>query len=518
MRNAIAWSYNLLTSEEQDLFRRLTVFVGSFSLEAAIALPSHPSGTIDSIGSLVEKSILQRFGDGDDPEPRYRMLETVREFGLGELGASGDEEAARQRHAAWYVDLAEAAEPELDRGDQVAWQDRLEADLSNLRSALAWSVEHDTDLALRLGASLRQFWIVRGNLAEAQRALAQALDSGAGEAKQRARTLLTAAWIRFAQADATACVELAETALDLYRRSDDRTGVTDALIAVGFGHDHGTTDASLHYSLACAIDALQEALVLARELGHNRNVALATYGIAAVAQTRGDVSQAIELYTEALAGFEQCDDKRSLAWTVSRIGVLAETMEDAPQAAACFARSLPIFHALRDWWSAVQIVTHVARLTLSAGRTGDSVQLLGAVNAFNDLEGMPPTADEHAARKSILEDARNILGEETCSAAFARGRSLSIEDAILHAHLLMSGEELPGETHDSGPSPDFAGLTHRERDVLRMLALGLTDRQIADRLSVSPRTVGGHVTNLLGKLEVESRTAAAVLAIRYGLD
>jgi non-specific serine/threonine protein kinase len=518
MRNAISWSYDLLTTEEQELFRSLTVFVSSFPLDAAMAIAPNQAEAFDAIGSLVDKSILQRVEARDDPEPRYRMLETVREFGLEQLDERGDGAAARLSHAAWYVQLVETAEPHLDGDQQVAWQDRLETDLPNIRMALAWSTEHDIDLALRLVSSLRQFWIVRGNLSEAWRALNRVLESDAGYPSLRAKTLLAAAWIRFAQSDGLACLDLANSALEIYRRTNNRHAMASALIAVGFSLDHMGFDALDQDMVSGAVLAFRESLALAETLGDRRCVALATYGLASVAQGQGDAQQATDLFADALTGFEGCNDWRSIGWTMVRTGVLAASMGDARRAASSFERALPIFLALRDWGSAVQIIVHVARLALAAGRPGDTVQLIAAAGAFHALEGLRPTANEQADRTSLIEQAGSVMDGEEYAAALARGRSLSIDDAITHAHALLADGDVWNVPPEKPGGLGTVGLTQREQEVLRMLSLGLTDRQIAAKLSLSPRTVGGHVTNLLGKLGVESRTAAAILAIRLGLD
>ena len=517
MRNTIAWSYDLLTPDEQQFFRRLAVFVSSFSLDAAIVFASGIAEGLDAIGSLIEKSILHLIGQGDDPDPRYRMLETVREFGLEQLKASGDEAATRQRHAAWYVEMAETAKSHLDGVDQVRWQDRLEVELPNIRSALGWATDHDIDLALRLGAALQQFWIVRGNLVEARRALDRVLASPAGEPGRRGQTLLAAAWIRFAQADAGACLQLAESALDLFRRVGDRAGMSDALIAVGFCHDHIGRDTRDRDFTAQAIEDFEECLALAQTLGAVRNVALATYGLGSVAEAKGEILRASDLFSEALTGFEACDDHRSIAWTVSRIGVMAVSEGQAEQAAAAFERALPLFHMLRDWMSAIQIITHVVRLALAAGRASDAVRLLAAADAFHVLKGIRPTAYENAGRNSLLEQARSNLSEEDYAAAYAFGHSFSIEEAIAHALALMQD----GTVWNVSPMPESAldavGLTPREREVLRLLTEGLTDREIGEALFISTRTVNYHVTNLLTKLDLDSRTAAAAFAVRHGI-
>ena len=518
MRNAITWSYDLLSPTEQDLFCRLTVFIGSFSLEAAIALADDPVDVVDLVGSLVEKSILQPIGDGSESEPRYHMLETVREFGLEQLAVSCKLAGMQRRHAAWYVALGERARPQLDGGNQVIWQDHLERELPNLRSALVWATQYEIELALKLGASLQQFWIVRGNWAEARSALERVLESGRGGPVLRGRTLIAAAWIRFAQTDADACVQLSQTALDLFRGIDDRPGIANALVAVGFGNDHIGKHTRNQEATTRAIAAFQECLTIAGEISDRRSTALATYGMASVAESQGDFARAIDLFSSALADFATSDDRRSIAWVESRIGVLATSMGRERQAADAFARSLPIFRELRDWWSAVQIITHVARCALAAGQFADAVRLVTAAEAFYTIEGVRPSADEYAAWHAFLEVAQRTLVDEDYAQALAHGRSLSLEDAIALAVSIVQEEVVPKEVPDVPTASDVAGLTQREQEVLRLLARGMTDREIATRLSVSARTVGGHVTNLLGKLGVESRTAAAIFAIRSGLD
>jgi non-specific serine/threonine protein kinase len=445
------------------------------------------------------------------------MLETVREFGLEQLKASGDEAATQKRHAAWYVEMAETAKLQLNGVDQVSWQDRLETELPNIRLALAWATDHDIDLALRLGAALQQFWIVRGNLVEARRALDRVLASHAGDPAHRGQTLLAAAWIRFAQADAGACLHLAEAALDLFRRVGDRAGMSDALIAVGFSRDHIGRDTRDRTSTAQAVVDFQECLEIAHALGAVRNVALATYGLASVAEARGDILHASDLFSEALTGFEACDDHRSIAWSVSRIGVMAVGKGHAVRAAAAFERALPIFRMLRDWLSAIQIITHVVRLALAAGRPSDAVRLLAAADAFHVLKGIRPTAYENAGRNSLLEQARSNLSEEDYADAYTYGHSLSIEEAIAHALALTQD----GTARNVSPMPesalDAAGLTPREREVLHLLTDGLTDREIGEALFISTRTVNYHVTNLLTKLDLDSRTAAAAFAVRHGI-
>lgn len=518
MRHAISWSYDLLSPGEQDLFRRLSIFVGGFTMDAAAAIAIDPREIVNDIGSLIEKSILSLAGTTADQEPRYKMLETVREFGLEQMVRQGDASLTQQRHAAWFVTLAEMAAPELDRIHQAEWQDRLEGELPNLRLALTWATAHDLDTALRLGAALRQFWIVRGNLVEAHETLARMLSIDGGTASLRARALVGMSWVRFAQGEIGACAALAEEALGLARDTGDRTGVLDALIAIGFSHDHAGTDGTAENPVLRATAALAEALTLARELADTRSIAMATYGHAMLATVANDSHRATALFTEALDGYEACGDRRSVGWTLVNLGVIAARQSDTAQAVSRLGRALDLFASLRDRWSAAHVLAHVARLALPVALLPAAVQMLAAADMVHQLGGVSLSVTDYGGRVYLLEEARIALSGDDYAAAWLHGRSLTFDDAIAQAHLLME-RIVAREARAAAPPtvPPF-GLTQREREVLRMLASGLTDRKIADQLSVSPRTVSGHVANLLAKLDVPTRTAAASVAIRHGLD
>ncbi len=186
MRDAIAWSYELLSHEGQALFRRLAVFVGGCSIEAAEAVGATTDesgiGVLDALSALVNASLLRREAGPDGAgvfSPRFGMLETIREYGLEQLTASGEAAAIQRRHTAWYLALAERAAPELYGGpNQLPWLNRLEAEHDNLRSALRWALASHPATALRLGGSLFWFWYVRGHLSEGRRWLEQALARG----------------------------------------------------------------------------------------------------------------------------------------------------------------------------------------------------------------------------------------------------------------------------------------------------------------------------------------------------
>ena len=516
MRNAIAWSYELLAPSEQKLFRRLAVFVSGFSLDAVLEFAANEYEVVDTIGSLVSQSILQAISSGDDSIPRYQMLETVRQFGLEQLRACGEEQESRASHAAWYTRLAITAEPHLTGAGQVIWHARLETELPNIRSALTWATENDIDLAMQLAASLQQFWIVRGNLVEARQALDGVLSATGGTPALRGRTMLAAGWIHIAQADPSACRRLALDALDLFRQSGDRAGVAAALIAIGFSYDASGQQACDASMIERAVEALTEARLLGHQLEDRRTIAQASYGLGSMALRQGEVARAFDLFSMALRDFDTCQDQRSIAWTSMRIGGLAANSGDIQRAAEAFQRALPIFGGLRDWWSAVQALYEVARLALNLGQPEEAVTLLTAVLEARARAGLYPSIAAAAGQSALLQQAQARISEEAFLAAVTRGQGLTIDQTISQALDLAGAAAVP-EALTPPASTGAFDLTQRELEVLRLLADGLSDRDIADRLSLSPRTVGAHVTHLMAKLGVESRTAAAVLAVRTGL-
>src|SRR6266567_2165773 len=247
LRHALAWSYDLLDAREQRLFRRLSVFVGGCALEAveglSTTLGERPSDVLDGVASLMDKSLLQHTGQ-DGEEPRLVMLETIREYGLEALVASGEMERTRQAHASYYLALAEQAELELGGPQQAVWLDRLEREHDNLRAALSWMVEQgetqqSMEMALRLGGALRPFWWGRGHWSEGRTFLERALAAGGSfpdpriDPSVRAKALIAAANLAFVQSDYEQTEVLCEESLALYRELGDHYGIAFSLYRLG---------------------------------------------------------------------------------------------------------------------------------------------------------------------------------------------------------------------------------------------------------------------------------------------
>ncbi|MDP8908195.1 MAG: AAA family ATPase, partial [Chloroflexota bacterium] len=378
MRDAIAWSYDLLDSEEQVLFRRLAVFVGGWTLEAAevVAATSADTSLLDTLASLIGKSLVRQEPAADGTS-RYTMLETVREFALERLAESGEEAAIRQRHAEVFAALAEQAEMLLFTGN-ARWIKRLTLDHANPRAALAWAIEHGaTETALRLVGALMPFWFLRGEFAEgrdwAERALA--LDGDAPPAV-RVSALETACQHAQFFGDIARAVALSEEGLALARSSDDQLGIGKMLLKLG-----ALAETQRHYDraqalfveagavfealndpfwVAAAVKSLgwasiglgndteaerwaEEGLARERALGHPWGIADALLLVGQVARLQGDPARAADALRESLVINWREGHRHDVMWRLEAIAMLA-----ADQSPSRAARLFGAAEAMRD--------------------------------------------------------------------------------------------------------------------------------------------------------------------------
>jgi predicted ATPase/class 3 adenylate cyclase/DNA-binding XRE family transcriptional regulator len=371
LRNAIAWSYDLLDPAEQALFRHLAVFVGGRTLEAIeavcgalesgigdqearieIDLPipdfRFPIPLLDGLASLVDKSLLYQADSADSDlswdeggEPRFMMLETIWEYAQERLYASGEAEPARRAHAQYYLTLAEEVEPRLVGPNQGIWLDRLELEHDNLRAALGWAIEHDeAETALRLGAALWRFWERHGHASEGRRWLEQALAKSAeAEELWRARALHAAGNMARNQGDYPRAAEFYEAALVLWRKLGDQRGVANSLHGVG-----NTTFDMGDYQRATPI--LEECLALFRELGDQRNVALELTVLGELALCQGDYERSRRLSQEGFALYRQIGEHWGMGLTLNNLGLAAKDQGEHDRAGTLFEESLVQFRAI----------------------------------------------------------------------------------------------------------------------------------------------------------------------------
>ncbi len=475
LRGAIAWSNDLLAPSEQRLFHRLAVFAGC-SFEAAEAVNGATGDpdvdVLDGLESLVAKSLLRQ--EVEDPdggwsaEPRFRMLETLREFGLEQLEAKGEADPVRDAHAAYYLGLAEQAESELTGEDQATWLARLEAEHDNLRAALARMEAADRVAeAMRLAGALWRFWWVHGHLSEGRRTIEGILARGDERGvPPDADAVFGAGVMAHYQGDLNRAGEHYERALALYRERDVPLGVARALSNLGtLARDQGAYER--------AETRLQEALALCRELGDERGVSICLSLLGTTEFVRGRFERAAAFFEEYLAISRRRRDQHSIAYALLNLAEACEYQGDLDRAESLLREVLPLFEDLGDDSSRADALCSLGRVALARGdaaRAGDllreglavfeeagekasvarcleglaaaaganddpilAARLFGAAEALREAIAAPLAdayLDEHDRHVSAIQSA---IGWPIFSAAWEEGRALDYAAAVAEA-------------------------------------------------------------------------------------
>jgi predicted ATPase/DNA-binding CsgD family transcriptional regulator len=518
MRDAIAWSHGLLSTTEQALFRRLGVFVGGFTLEAAEAVAGErdaESEVVDGVMSLLDKSLLRQ-ETALGSEARYTMLETIREFASEQLAVSAEEETIRARHAEWCLALAERGDPELLGSRNRDWLERLEAEHANLRAALGWALERaeadaaDVLLGQRLAIALHRFWRLHCHFAERRHWFDAALASAANAPADLLMRLLWATGAaHYHLRDYVASRPLLERAVTLARESGDSVRIAPILTELG---DELFREGDPERARAC----WEEAAVLFRSLPETPRTAFATKNLGYLALLEGDHERASTLLAEALAIDLRIDHPWGVAEAQALLADLAREQGDVQRAALLFAESLRIFEEHGDQIGIAQCLTGIGRVLAAQHQLADAVRLLGAAAAIHDALGSGQMHGVDARDEALLAPLRTDLGHEAFGEAWTSGYALPIEQAVKEAYTLAADI---GTTTASAPAQaeTSSGLTLRELDVLRLLVGGRSDREIGEALFIGTRTVQTHVANLFAKLGVNARAEAAAVAVRRGL-
>jgi predicted ATPase/DNA-binding CsgD family transcriptional regulator len=518
MRDAVAWSFDLLALAEQSIFGRLSVFVGSFGLEAAEAvgggLGDPGAEVLDGLASLVTKGLL-RAEAGPDGEPRYRMLGTVREFALEQLVRSGAEEAAREAHAAHFVELVEQIEPELVGPDQVAALALLDSDQANIRTALAWLTEtRRAEAALRLAGPLHMYWYIRSRYAEGRAALAAALalPDAAAPTAARAKALAGAAWLAGWQRDHDVAAERGREAVALARAVEAPPALALALAALAWmASERGEHNRAEELGL--------EALGIYHAMGSALDAAEVLNLLGDAAAARGDVDAAVARIEEGIALARPLGDTRGLAALVGDLAFLMLTRCEFRRAMDLFAESLTQSQRVGDPFMVGWCLAGVAGVAAVNDLPERAVWLFGASDALRESCGAPSPLCERDIYARLLAQARAVLGEDKFAEAVAAGRLLPMDTAIAEANttirLIREAEPAAARSPASGKLQNE--LTPREAEVLRLLVAGKSNAEIGAALFISPRTASTHVTAILAKLGVATRAEAAAAAVREGL-
>ena len=510
MRDAIAWSYDLLSPDEQAALRRLAVFTGGCDVAAAEAvLGMTTAETLAMVQRLVDQAVIQR-QPGPEGQPRLGMLETIREFGLEELAAHNEEPAVRDAHASRYLALAAEAGPQLAGPHQVYWVSVLEADLANIRSATDWLVAHGrTGDAMRLLGDVGWFWSAAPYLEEARvrlRALIDAPDA-ANYPAELALVLATAGDVADWQSDQTLARECFERALELYRELGNQRRAGSMLRGLGSSAiDRGEPN--------LAISLLHEAREIAASLDDDWEQAATTNLLGVAMGMIGEYAQSVELHRAAGDIWLALQDIGHVPPALASQAWSSLQAHDLPQAAGAYAEALRFALDAEDAWYVAWCIEGAGGIACQRGEWERGVALLATGEAHHVSLGIQHRPHVTAVDDRLKAAARQRLGASAFAAAWERGAARSLADALSEAQDLFASV-----TRDAAAGvPDHHGLTRREGEVLRLICQGKSDREIAETLFISRATASKHVAAILSKLEVQSRTAAAARARELGLS
>jgi predicted ATPase/DNA-binding SARP family transcriptional activator/DNA-binding CsgD family transcriptional regulator len=505
LRGALDWSFHLLSDRERVLLARLSVFAGGWTLEAAEAVGAggavRPTDVLDVLSDLVSSSlVVVETGPGE--VARYAFLEPVRQYARERLKESGEEEAARQEHARFFLALAEQAEPELKGTLQVEWLERLEREHDNLRAALAWALERDPALGLRLAGLLSGFWHMHSHHSEGLSWLERGLaNSSALPASVRAKAFSGAGVLARLQADYKRAAELHEESLALRRELGDKAGIAASL------HNLGAV-ALYEADYERSGTLYEQSLAMYRDLGDKRGVAYSLGSLGVAALERGDHSSAAALLEESVSVLRELGDKVGLARSIENLAAVVIARGDYDQARSLYAESLQLFSEAGD---KVSVAACLEGLALVAGRQGALTRaalLSASAASLRAASNAPLPPSNLADYAGTVSAARAELGEEAFAKAWARGEEMTLEQVVEYAIAGLETPLHPERTPERG-APKDAGraklLSRREREVAELAARGLTNRQIAGELVISERTADAHLVSILKKLELSSR-------------
>ncbi len=515
LRDTIAWSYDLLLPEQQALFRQLAVFAGGFTLEAAEAIAGSVADVLDGLTDLVDGGLVRQ-DEQPGGETRFRMLETVREYAQERLESSEEAESALQRHAEWFLRLVEVANLTEYRAGEKAALDRLGQDLDNIRAALGWTLRADApadhiDIALRIAAGMERFFVTRSLVREGRSWVERALQRSAGTSLEaRARGNAAAGILTMVEVDDDVSMRYSGESVALWNQLDKPVGATSALFFMGLISWRRRDETRL----AEIVD--QANALLPRIQGSTwKNTALVLQGM--MAHVRGNFDLAQESFGEAIQIYGQIGFTWGVGWLYGVLAAVAMQANDPRRALQLAQHSLKTFWEHEDFASVSGELVSVALAAARLGQPASAARLLGLASAVREASGLVVTREAPADATAIAETTA-VLGDDGFADGFAAGMALAPEVGVAEA-LAIRPDQTP---EPKQPSPlersGSFGLTPRELEVLRQLATGSTsNRDLADALSISPKTAGNHVDNILAKLGVNSRVAAITFALKEHL-
>jgi predicted ATPase/DNA-binding CsgD family transcriptional regulator len=494
LRATIAWSYELLEPEEQHTFRTLGVFAASCSLESAEAVCQINGGgrVLDQFGSLVDKGLVHRSAAGH--RSRLEMLETIREFAVEKLAEFGEEDDRRAAHARHFVAVADQLGMQLTGHGQMDALDLLALDHANLRAAVHWHLHHgDGESALKICTARWRggYWLAHSHVREGCEWLEQALEYyGPRETAVRAGGLATFGTLSFLVGNADAAAASCDEGLGLSRRLDDRPSLVYSSICRAriFREAGETSKARL---------LLEESLRAARQVGEPET-ALVQQQLAFVAIWEENLDYARQLLDESLATLDRRGDRLNSVLNLLALTQVTSLLGDDEEATRLADSAFSKAVELGEQWRISMCLLAFARIALASDRWVAGVQLLSRAERTRDETGAGWVLYYRTEFDRCLAIGRRALSDEAFAAAWATGQTLTLDES----QAIAVHDKPPVEVFQAGP------LTAREREVLALIAMGLSDTAVAKRLFISPRTVHAHLRSIYRKLGVNSRAAA----------
>jgi predicted ATPase len=425
LRDAIAWSYDLLDEAERGVFARLSVFIGGWTLESAEAVCGPDELGLDALEgltSLVDKSLIRRH-ELADGALRFSMLETIREFGLEQLGAAGDFDSILERHASYFLDLAVEAESHLTADDQGEWLPRCDREHANIRAALRWAIaKADQDRAQRAAAALWRFWQQRGHLAEGRRWFDEILGMPSGRTEARARALIGAGGVAWWQQDREAAGRFYREALDIERELGDPERTAEALYNYAFvvaGED-----------IESATGLLDESLELFRGAGNERGVAqVLAMSVISDAQA-GAWERVLAKLEEVVAIWRRVGDRLHVAFDLVWLAFAHGRLGHREEARSAALESLDLFVEADNLTGIGIALVDLAWLATWEGRHEDALRLAGAFQSVRDQVGGPPGGFAGILEGDPADEARPHLSPDVADRAWEEGLAMTVDEAV----------------------------------------------------------------------------------------
>ncbi len=552
LQAALEWSHQMLEPVEQRLFRMLGCFQGTFSLAAAEAVGTddllRTDDILDLLGVLVDGSLVHVV---EDPhQPRYKLLGPVRQFATEALRASGVKTSVRERHARYFLALAQDAQAGVSGSELVDWLQRIELEHENLREALRWLIAESPQDGAHLASLLWPFWYGRGYYQEARMWFEQTLESEDKVSGPVLVDVLTKAGeVAFLQCDYSVAILHLQRALEVAGRLDDDRGAATALQRLGsiareqgrfaqarelherslqiweqFGDRHGIAASQNYLGFVGWLDNdpwTAESLCTAalgefRRAGKLQEAAGTLVNLGACALYRGELKLASDRLQEALAISRRLGFQEGIAWSEHELAILGRRKRHPLRENAALLRSAVLVHRrLGDRWRLASVLEEISEALLARQDPRLALELLAAAEALREKLGTPIPPAEASDRDAAVARLKAKLSPTVFSAAWSDGAALEIDLAIDRA--VEAIDLLIGATRETAGGGGEPILTPRELAVLELISEGLTNREIAAALYISPSTAGVHVSNILRKLGAKRRVDAARLAHKLGL-